>query len=187
MRAAIVKNVLLVLFIVAAVALVVWGYETWRTAQVDEGRELGRSEVQGRWDQAVARQAAEALERARAAGRESIRRLDRQQENQRAQDDFMARVRRDAAAGAAERDGLQLQASSYLDAAGCGGRTADSAIECIRAAAAQVGHVLGMCAARHQQLAFDADEARGRGLKCEADYDALRLIPSTTTTERQPQ
>jgi len=154
----------------------------------DDGqREIGRNEIRIQlqaartelqaartaWQEQETRRQAEGLEQARQAAKETLRRLDKQQENQRAQDALLARVRSDRDALLAERDGLRLRASAYLDAAGCSSLAGDPALECVRQAARQVVDVLGRCSSRLVDLAAAADDARARGLKCEADYDAL--------------
>lgn len=170
------------LLVLAGAALLVLATLKACKANYDEGvRQEGRDEVQQKWDKDTAERAAAALAEAQANAKETQRRLERQQENQRAQDALVAQLRRDADAADAAVARLRQRTAAYLDAAGCGALTGDSALECVRAAAAKVGIVLGQCAARHRQLAADADDARARGLKCEADYDAL-----TPTTERKP-
>lgn len=178
-----IARILMWLAVIAACAAVlyaiVWGYETWRDGKVAEGDRAGAARIQAKWDADRVTRAAEAVEAARQAAAETLRRLSKQQENQRAQDILIAQVRRDAAGATAAADGLRLRASTYLDAAGCGASAGDAALECIRKAAAKVGDILGQCAARHTELAAAADDARGRGLKCEADYDALTLKNSS--------
>jgi hypothetical protein len=167
-------TVLLVLALAGAVVGgITWAYEIWRDSVLEEGDDRGAARVQKLWDEDRARAQAEALAQAQAGAKETQRRLDHQQENQRAQDALLARSRADNARLASAVDRLQLRASAYLDAAGCSSLAGDPAVECVRQAAAQVVDVLGRDAARHRQLALDADDARARGLKCEADYDAL--------------
>lgn len=177
-----ITRILTWLAVLAAIALVVGaivkGYEHWRDAVRAEGDKAGAARVQNQWDEDRASQQAQAIEDARQSAKETLRRMNKQQENQHVQDTLLAKVRRDAAGAAAAVGGLRLRATAYLDAAGCGTVASDSALECIRKAAGQIGDVLGRCAARHQQLAADADDARTRGLKCEADYDALTLRPA---------
>lgn len=175
------RRIVIVLLVLALAGAVIggitWAYETWRNsiarANYQAGDAAGAARVKGQWDGDRARAQAAAAEAAIASAKETQRRLDRHQENQRAQDALVARMRRDNAGLAAAVDRLQLRASTYLDAAGCGALAGDPALECLRQAAAQVVDVLGRCATRHRQLAADADDARARGLKCEADYDAL--------------
>jgi hypothetical protein len=124
------------------------------------------------------REAVEAtLEQARLNAAETLRRLNQQQENQRVQDERRARVAADAALAHAAADGLRLRAEGYLEAAGCGATSGDSALACIRAAASRITDALGQCGAIARQVATFADDARERGLACEADYDALTLKP----------
>lgn len=173
----------------AAVGLVagtMWVYEQWRSSVRAEGDRDGAARIQKLWDEDRATAQMAALEAARLASLETERRLKQQQENQRAQDAALARARSDAVAAHAAADRLQLRASAYLDAAGCGSLAGDSAIACVREAVAAIGDALGRCGAIARRVALDADEARGRGLKCEADYEALTLIPATATSGDAP-
>lgn len=160
---------------------IVWAYDTWhagiRAEGKAEGLDRGRGEIQALWDADRARAQELQAEQARQSAAETLRRLNKQQENQRAQDALIARMRLDRDAAVAAAGGLQLRASAYLDAAGCGALSGDSAVECVRKAAAQVVDVLGRCSTRLVDLAAAADDARARGLKCEADYDALTVAP----------
>ncbi len=178
-----IARILVWLAVIAACAAVlyaiVWGYETWRDGKVAEGDRAGAARVQALWDADRAQAQAAALEKRRLDAVETERRLKAQEENQRAQNRQIADARRDAERAAASADGLQLRATAYLDAAGCGGRTGDSAVDCIRQAVAQITDALGSCGRIARQVAADADDARARGLKCEADYDALTLKATT--------
>jgi hypothetical protein len=183
------RRLVILLAIAAAiaglVASVTWAYERWRGAIEEDaysaGRAIGKAEVQALRDEDRARAQEAAIDQAHRAAAETLRRLEKQQENQRAQDDLVARMRLDNDRLAAAADRLQLRASAYLDAAGCGQLSGDSAVACIRQAAGQIVDVLGRCAQRHRELAAVADDARARGLKCEADYDALELKFSPLT------
>jgi len=170
------------LAVAAVLALALWlavrGYESWRTTVHGQGYAAGAAYVRSQWDDQKVRQAAEAVESARQSAAETLRRLNKQQENDRAQQIRLAQARRDAAGAAASADGLRLRAAAYLDAAGCGNLSGDPAIECIRTAAAKVADALGRVAERARRAAADADDARERGLRCEADYDALILKAS---------
>ena len=177
MLARIVAIVLVVALCAGVVFAIVTGYELWRDSKLDEGDARGAARIKGLWDADRAQAQATAIEQGRQSAAETLRRLNKHQENQRAQDVLLASARRDRDGAVAAADGLRLRAAAYLDAAGCSARAGDSALECVRAAAAQIGDVLGQCAARHQQLAEAADDARIRGLKCEADYDGLTLKP----------
>lgn len=142
-------------------------------------RNVGREEVRAEW--AAERQAytAAALAEAEGNARETKRRLERQQENQRAQDAELARARDDAARNAVAADRLREQnagtARAWRDALG------NSATERERTAAADaiglLADVLGRADRRAGLLAAYADAARVAGLKCERDYDALSVKP----------
>lgn len=159
----------------AVLYAIVWGYETWRDGKVAEGDRAGAARVQALWDDDRAKAQAQTIEDARLNAAEGLRRLNAHQENQRAQDAQLARARRDAATATAAADGLRLRASTYLDAAGCGTVATDAALECIRKAVASITDALGQCGGIARQVAAEADDARARGLKCEADYDTLTL------------
>jgi predicted membrane chloride channel (bestrophin family) len=164
-----------------AVALVfgtVKGYEHWRDAVRAEGDTAGAARVRALWDEDRSKAQAQRIEDDRIAAAETLRRLNKQQENDRAQQALLAQVRHDRDAAVAAADGLRLRAAAYLDAAGCGHLSGDSALGCVQQAAAALADALGRSAAIAQRAAADADDARARGLKCEADYDALTLKPT---------
>lgn len=150
-------------------------YEGWRGRVFAEGDRAGAARVQSQWDEDRARAQAAAIEQARLAALETKRRLERQAENEREQQTLLARARADADRARAAADGLQLRAAAYLNAAGCGGRSGDSAIACLREAVAAIGNALGQCGAIAREAAADADDARTRGRLCEANYDSLTL------------
>lgn len=158
--------------IAAAVGFIGW--------QVHAQRAIGRAEVRQEWDASVSQQHAAAVQELLTKAQESKRRLERQGENQRAQDSEIAVARADAAHDRAAADKLRQQnASSARDWAA---RLAHSpTVGDIAAAGDTIGvlaDVLSRADARAGVLAPYADAARTAGLKCERDYDALTL-PST--------
>lgn len=155
-------------------------YENHRAAVFAEGDRAGAARVQILWDEDRAKSQAQAIENARHAAAETLRRLTAQQENERVQQALLAQARADADRARAAADGLRLRAASYLDAAGCGTLSGDPALTCVRAAAARLGDALGQCGEIARRAAAAADDARARGLLCEADYDALTLTPATS-------
>lgn len=163
----------------AGVRWVVGSYEAWRdniaTTNYQAGDKAGAARVQGEWDEDRAQAQAALLERARQASLETERRLKAQEANQREQNRQLEATRRDAERAQRAADGLQLRAAAYLDAAGCSARSGDSALECIRQTVAQITDALGQCGGIARQVAAEADDARARGLKCEADYESLTL------------
>ncbi|WP_156385524.1 hypothetical protein [Ramlibacter sp. Leaf400] len=173
------RRVLLALLLLGLAAGLVgaaaWAYEAWRDRVLEEGDRRGEARVQARWDEDRARAQEAALDKARQDAAETLRRLNQQQENERAQQALLAQLARDRDAARAAADGLRLRAAAYLDAAGCGHLAGDSALGCVREAAAEIGIALSRSAQIAQRVAADADEARSRGLRCEADYDALTL------------
>lgn len=179
MTARVVRIALVVALCAAVLFGIVRAYEAWRDSVLQEGDARGAARVQASWDDDRAKALAAQIEEGRRSAAETLRRLNKQQENQRAQETLLARMRRDRDLAVAAADGLQLRAAAYLDAAGCGALAGDSALECIRAAAAKVVDVLGRCGRRLVEVAAGADDARARGLKCEADYDALTPAEGT--------
>lgn len=177
------RRIVIWLLIAALAAAVIggitWAYEQWRESVFQEGDAAGAARVQGLWDEDRARAQAATLEAAEAAAKETQRRLARQKENDDAQAAQLARVAADRDAARAAAGGLQLTAAAYLDAAGCGNSTGHSALECVRAATARALEVFGQCSNRVAELAAAVDDARTRGQRCEADYDALVLKPKT--------
>jgi hypothetical protein len=171
----ILKALLVLALAGAVIGGVTWAYEHWRSSVYQEGDAAGAARIQQLWDDDRAKAQAAAIENARLAAAETLRRLNAQQENQRAQDELLARVRADRDRAVAAADGLRLRAAAYLDAAGCGSLSGDPAVECIRKAAAQIGDALGRSGEIARRAAADADDARARGLKCEADYESLTL------------
>lgn len=154
-----------------AAAAAVTAYLGWRGAQ----REIGRQEVRAEW--AAEREALkdQALQEAQANAKETLRRMDRQQENQRAQDAQLAAARADAARNAADADRVREQSAAA--ARQWSARLADSPTAADLAAAAEAIAVLTDVRRRldaaASELATYADAARAAGEKCQADYDAL--------------
>lgn len=179
---AIVTWLLVALLAAAVIGGIVWAYDTWHdsieSTAYTAGDRTGAARVKAQWDEDRAQAQAAAIEDARQKAAETKRRLERQKENDDAQQAQVALARADASRARAAADGLQLTASAYLDAAGCGGRVGDSAAECIRTAVARVLDVFGSCGNRVAELAATVDDARSRGQRCEADYDALVLKPA---------
>jgi hypothetical protein len=134
---------------------------------------------QGRQEERAAH-TARALQDAESKAREGLRRTERQEENQRAQDALVARLRDAAARNAAHADRVQRD---YAAAAHqWNERLAHSpTAEDIQAA----GAAITVCADVRRrldqaagELAAFAGASRAAGLKCEADYDALTLRPA---------
>jgi len=173
------RRIVIALLILALAGAVIggitWAYETWRERVWEEGDRVGAARIQKLWDEDRAKAQAAAIENARLAAEETQRRVIQQQENERAQQALLAQARADAERARVAADGLRLRAAAYLDAAGCGSLTGDSALTCVRQAAAQIGDALGQCGEVARRVAAEADDARARGLLCEADYDALTL------------
>jgi small-conductance mechanosensitive channel len=141
--------------------------------QVHHQREIGRAEVRAEWDAA-------ALAEAQSNARESLRRLERQQENQRDQNAQLAAARADADRNRAAADGLREQNAdavrrwrAALDHPATGG-------ECAAAgdAIGVLADVLSRADRRAGILAAYADAARAAGLQCERDYSALTSAPA---------
>lgn len=143
------------------------------------GERAGKADVLAEWNAERAVQLQAAVEEGRANAKETQRRLDKQQENQHAQDRQLAAARADAAAERASADSMRGQAADaarqWRDAL----LNSPSASQLAAAADA-----IGVCTdlrsradRRASLLAEYADAARIAGLKCEADYDALTRPP----------
>jgi hypothetical protein len=177
-----VKLAILAAAVSAATAFL--GYE------VHHQRDIGRAEVQLKWDAAVSDQRAKALAEATANAEETARRLKAQKENQDAQDELLAAAHRDAALNAAGADRLRAQLADTAHRWREALRHSPTVVQCQAAGTAIVlqADVLGRADRRAGELAAYSDAARAAGLKCQADYDALTSAgkPSSTTTERLP-
>ena len=110
-----------------AAAIFLAGAALWLHRDRAEQFKAGQAETQQRWDRQTTERLATAIEDSRLAAAETFRRLNKQQENQVAQDRILAQSRRDAAAATAAVDGLLLRAARYLSAAGCSLATGDTA------------------------------------------------------------
>jgi hypothetical protein len=170
----------IVLVIVSTVAYAEWLHKD-RVAQF----KAGQHERQVLWDAQNKTQAEDALQRAISNAQEGKRRTERQEENQHAKDAQLAVARADAVRSDDARARMQQRASKIAAAAGCTGPL-DTALACVRKAAAQVADALGRCGARVQQLALDTDDARARGFQCQRDYDALTANPGSSSSSSQP-
>lgn len=163
------------LMLLAACLALAAGYAAWTHHQ----REIGRAEVQLKWDAAVSQQRAAALAEATANAQESLRRIERQQENQRVQDAQLAQARADAgrndAAAGQLRDQLAATARRWRAALDHPATVGD------RAAAGDAIGVLADVLRRADRragiLAAYADASRAAGLQCERDYQALTPPP----------
>lgn len=155
---------------IAAAALIALttAYFGWRGQQ----REIGRQEVRAEWTAA-------ALSESESNARETLRRLNKQQENQLAQDRKLAQARADAARDAADADRLRQQNADVVRRWRAALRDPAAGGQCTAAgdAIGVLADVLSRADRRAGVLAAYADAARAAGLKCEADYDALTDSP----------
>lgn len=155
-----------------ALALVVaaaFAAGSWR------GHRAGAAEVQGRWDADRVQQLQAAVDEERGNARETLRRMDKQQENQRVQDRLLAQAVDAAARSDAQSERMRDQAADaarqWRDALGNSPSRED--LEAAAAAISVCTDLRGRADRRADLLAKYADAARIAGLKCEADYDAL--------------
>lgn len=156
----------------AAAAALTAAYLGWASHQ----REIGRQEVQAKWDEQVQIQTTAALAESQAKARETIRRIEAQEVNQHAKDAELAAARADAERNAADAERVRQQSAAA--ARDWSARLADSPTAGDLAAA---GQAIAVCAdvrsrvdAAAGVLAAYADAARTAGAGCEADYGALR-------------
>jgi hypothetical protein len=135
----------------------------------------GRAEVQQRWDAERQRQTAQALAESQSNARETLRRLERQQEAQRVHDQEIFAARNDAATARVSADSLRQWAEGIAAAA----RRAASnpATSDNREAAADSARVLADVLRKSDEragvLAEYADAARIAGQQCVRAYEAL--------------
>jgi hypothetical protein len=147
------------------------GYLYWTHHQ----RDIGRAEVQLKWDASASLQRAAALAESESNARESLRRIDKQQENQLAQDRKLSQARADAGRNDAAAGQLRAQladtARRWRDAT----RNPTTGGECQAAGDAIVlsAELFSRIDKRAGELAEYADAARIAGEKCTRDYDAL--------------
>ena len=149
--------------------------------EVHHQREIGRNEIRAE-DAIKAKAQAEAdAEQGRLNAKETFRRLEHQQENQRAQDQELARARAAAARATAAAGRLSVRVDALVAAAR---RAASDPATVGQRPPDDVGDPIGVLA----DVLRRADEAAGvmgafawesrlRGLKCERDYDALTVKP----------
>jgi hypothetical protein len=150
--------------IVLAVAAAWWKFD----------RMLAAADARG-YERRVGEEREASLTRAHANAKETQRRLERQEENQRAQDAELARLR--AAADRADAAARRVREQASAAAREWSARLADSPTAEDLAAASEAIRVCtdlrGRADRRAGILARYADAARTAGAKCEADYDAL--------------
>ncbi len=107
--------------------------------------------------------------------RETLRRLARQQEDQRVHDAQLAAARADAARNADAADGLRQQNARLVNAWRAALADPAAGVVCPAAgdALGVLADVLSRADRRAGVLAAAADAAHAAGAQCEADYDAL--------------
>lgn len=164
------------LALAAAVAAAVVGLVGW---QVHHQRDIGRAEVQLKWDAADSRLKDRAIAESAANAAETARRLKAQKENQHEQDKLLAAARSDAARNAADADRLRDQnattARQWSDALS----NSPTVQQCASAGTAITvqADMLGRLDRAASEFAAYADTARAAGLKCSADYESLTAGP----------
>lgn len=164
-----VRKILIVLALIALAAGLVFGivhgYESWRMKQVEEGKTLGRAEVQKLWDKdKIARDAAQAVAVAKAVKEEHDKAAAAAQGEKDARDRAEARARANAVAADRARTAagglsghladLDTAARSLgiPDAAACPGLFAQQ-----RDAAIQARSLFGSCVSEYRDLGQAAD------------------------------
>lgn len=157
-----------ILAALAAVAAVLFALHLWNEREREQGRAEIRAEVAQR---------AEAENEQNA--KEGKRRLERQQEAERAGQQKLAAARRDAERTRVERDGLRDDLGRFTAA----GREACRNPGAV-ADGTPAGDPIGVLADVFRRaddragiLAEYADRARIAGQQCEAEYDALTVKP----------
>lgn len=140
------------------------------SAFIHHQREIGRNEVRAEWR-------AHDLAASEANAKETKRRLEAQQENQRAQNQELAAARRDADRNARDAERVRGEyaaaAKQWRDALRNSPSRAD--LEAAGAAIVLLTDLLGRSDHRAGELAAFADASRAAGIKCERDYDSLSM------------
>ena len=157
-----------------AAALVAFGW--LRGAQHQEQADAVQlAQVHSAWDKERAELGAQALAKAQANAAETARRIAAMQENQHAQDQLLARMRRDRDDALAAADRVRQQSAEAARA--WSARLADSPSAADLAAAGAAIQLLTDVRSRLEhagaELAGYADAAHAAGLQCERDFDAL--------------
>ena len=154
----------IVLAILGAVVAAWWKAESMLAAAEDRG-----------YQRRAAEQNATDLQASQQNARETIRRLEAQDANQRKQDAELAAAQADAGRNARDADQLRQQNADTARRWGDTLRDSPTVENCTAAgdAIGVLADVLGRADRRAGILASYADAARAAGLKCERDYDAL--------------
>jgi hypothetical protein len=167
------------------IAAALGGLYAWR---VHVERDVGREEIRGEWAVANAKQTEADLAQSEINAKETLHRLQRQQENQHVQDLEMAAARAAAVRNGRDADQLREQNAAGARRWGAALRDSPTLDQCAAGgdAIGVLADVLGRADRRAGQLAEVADTARSRGLKCERDYDALTEPPHGPVAPRSP-
>jgi signal transduction histidine kinase len=159
--------------VAAALCAALMGLYAWR---VGVERDFGRDEVRAEWNKEKLVQAAVDLQQSESNAEETDRRMEQQEENQRAQNEEL-----EAARAAADRNALdaeRVRQQSATAAEQWSHTLRNSPTSADLAAADTAIRVLTDVRGRLDQhagvLAGYATAARAAGLKCERDYDALK-------------
>jgi hypothetical protein len=142
-------------------------------------RDIGRHEVQAKWDSAIQRQQAEAIAQAQTNAKETLRRMEQQQEAQHDHDAELATYRQTITAANADLDRLHVRVAELTAAARRSASDTATASERAAgtAAAGMLAELSGGAAALAELYARQADSNRRAGLLCERDYDSLKGTP----------
>lgn len=153
-----------------AIALAAGTVAAWDSTRIKRAEKRGADLVRAEYTAAALREAS-------SNAAESLRRLNKQKENQDAQDAALARAQADAGRAAADADRVRGQASDAARewSARLGDSPTAEDLATAGAAIRMCVDLRGRAVARAELLARTADAARAAGLKCEADYDALTV------------
>ncbi|MFA7291829.1 MAG: DUF2514 family protein [Rhodocyclaceae bacterium] len=157
------------LYLGAAVAAF-FAYQWWAGQQ----RDIGRQEVRAEWAAEKTQQQAAALAQARDNAKETLRRIDRQQEAQHAFDKDAAQARADAVAAAGTAGRLRDQLAAFTAGRTPSDTATSSDSEAARATASVLADMLVGMEQDGRGLAAALDASRAAGLQCSRAYEALR-------------
>jgi hypothetical protein len=161
------------LALTAAAVASALGFYAWR---VHVEREVGRKEVSDKQAVIDAKRTEDALQESINNARESLRRIEKQQENERVNTQRLADAKRDAALNAADAERLRAQQADSARRWVAATRDSPSGGVCTAAGDAIMvqADVRSRIDKRAGELATLVDTTHSAGLKCVADYNALK-------------
>lgn len=161
------------LIVAALIGCVVAVYMGWAHHE----RDIGRAEVQAKWDAERAKQTAAALAQSQRNAEETQRRLTAQQEVQRVHDEELARVQADAGRARAAAVSLRGQLAAFTAAGRAPGNSSTGGNGAPAATALDLlAELFSAADDRSGELAAALDASHAAGLQCVRQYDSLAPV-----------